>query len=311
MSAIVDFLRNVYFFKDLTDDDIQFIGQFGKVESYGARSVVFREGDTAEKFYVVKSGSVEIGKGFETPDAVLLAVQGKGHIFGEMALVDDLDRSATILTAEPAEFITFTHGDFELIMKERTQVTQSILRSLSFMIRTSNELVIQNLREQNRELQKAYQDLKETQGELLRAERFSNMGKFASFILHDLRNPIAVIRGYAEMINLDVAENNELFEYSKKIMFEADHVTRFANEILDYSRGEIRLNYVLITVDGLFAKARSYLQDSFVKKKISLEFSNTCQKPVMLDEERILRALINIVDNGRKATDSGGYVFVI
>ena len=308
MSENTDFLRNVYFFKDLSDDDIDFISQFGQTEHFGNRSIVFREGDSAEKFYVIKSGYVEIWKGYGSTEAVQLAVQGKGHIFGEMALVDDLDRSATILTIEPAEFITFTHRDFEHIMKMRTSVTLSILRSLSFMVRTSNELVIQNLREQNKQLQKAYFDLKQTQEELLRAERFSNMGKFASFILHDLRNPIAVMRGYAEMINLDVPEDSPWLDYSKKIMFEADHVTRFANEILDYSRGEIRLNYVLVTIDGLFLKAKSYLQDAFAKKNIHLIFENLCNKPMLIDEERILRALINIADNGRKATDAGGFV---
>ena len=308
MNQINEFLRDVYFFKDLSDEDIFYISQYAKIENYGSRSIVFREGDPAEKFYVVLSGDVEIWKGYDTADAVKLTVQGRGHIFGEMALVDDLDRSATILTSSPCEFITFTHRDFEHIMKERTSVTLSILRSLSYMVRTSNELVIQNLREQNKQLQQAYHDLKETQHELLRAERFSNMGKFASFILHDLRNPIAVIRGYAEMINMDVEESSSLAEYSSKIMFEADHVTRFANEILDYSRGEIRLNYVLVTIDGLFQKARSYLQDSFNKKQINLIFENLCTTPAVMDEERILRALINIADNGRKATESGGFV---
>jgi signal transduction histidine kinase len=308
MSTITEFLRKVYFFKDLTDDDIAFLSQYAVIENFGARSIVFREGDPAEKFYVILSGKVEIWKGYDTSEAVKLAEQEPGHIFGEMALVDDLDRSATILTTQPSEFITFNHHDFEHIMKMRTSITLSILRSLSLMVRTSNELVLQNLREQNRQLQKAYHDLKETQNELLRAERFSNMGKFASFILHDLRNPIAVIRGYAEMINLDVEPENPIFDYSKKIMFEADHVTRFANEILDYSRGEIRLNYVMVTIDGLFQKVRSYLQDSFSKKQIQLLFENKCLKPAVLDEERILRALINIADNARKACNAGGSV---
>jgi signal transduction histidine kinase len=112
------------------------------------------------------------------------------------------------------------------------------------------------------------------------------------------------------MINFEVNEGGELYDFSKKIMMEADHVTRFANEILDYSRGEIRLNYVLVTIDALFGKAESYLKDVFQKKQIQLQFENTCERPIMIDEERILRALINIADNGRKASEAGGLVKV-
>ena len=308
MGSYFEFLRDVYFFKDLTDEDVQYIEHYAHTEVHHAQRILFNENDAAEKFYVVMAGSVEIWKNHGSPEQVLLAVQGRGHIFGEMALVDDLDRSATVITHEPSEFVTFEHEDFERIMHQRPNVTLSILRSLSAMVRRSNDLFIQNLSHQNRQLQIAYKELQEAQEELLRAERFSSLGKFASFILHDLRNPIAMIRGYAEMIYVEMPKDDPISDFSRKIIHEADHVNRFANEILDYSRGEIRLNYVLTTVDALFNKARSYLHEAFAKKSIELKFDNLCRNPLMIDEERMLRVLINVADNARKATDAGGAV---
>jgi C4-dicarboxylate-specific signal transduction histidine kinase len=51
-------------------------------------------------------------------------------------------------------------------------------------------------------LEKAYQDLQSAQQELIKSERLTTLGKFASMVLHDLRNPISILKGYAEMIVL-------------------------------------------------------------------------------------------------------------
>ncbi len=310
MSDYFDFLRQVYFFKDLSDDDVSFVAGYGTTEVHDKDTILFNEKDSAEKFYVVLHGSVCIWKNYGEENPVMLTVQGRGHIFGEMALVDDLDRSATVITHEASEFIVFNHRDFEVMMHERSSVMFSILRSLSRMVRESSDVYIQSLNLHNEQLQKAYQELKETQAELIRAERFSSIGKFASFILHDLRNPIAMIRGYGEMLILESATDSSIAGYAKKVVFEADHVNQFANELLDFSRGEIRLNYALLSLDSFFVKLEQYLRDAFARRGISLETEIACSRKVMLDEERLLRAVINIADNSRKASSRGGIVSI-
>jgi len=304
------FLRTLYFFKDLPDDDIRYMVQFCHEESFSKGEIVFHEFDTADKFYIIRSGSVEIWKNFEKKDAVRIAIQGRGHVFGEMALVDDLPRSATICVHEDLKVIYILHNEFEHIMSSRTRVTMSILRSLSSIVRNSNDEFMQNLAEQNRALEIANRELKDAQDQILRNERLSNLGKFASFVLHDLRNPIAAIRGYAEMIQFEDDEQGSLTNYAKRIVLEADHLNRFANDILDYSRGQVRLQYTLTTVESIFSKLQSYMAEAMRKRNIAFTMSNFVKQPVYLDEDRILRALTNVLDNARKASSSGGKVMI-
>ena len=68
------------------------------------------------------------------------------------------------------------------------------------MVRRSNENYVEKLRKQNKELIKAYRELKETQEEMLHLERLSALGKFSSLILHDIKNPLSIMRVYAELI---------------------------------------------------------------------------------------------------------------
>ena len=310
MDEYFQFLRGLYFFKDLSDDDVGYIGGYCHKETIPAGSIIFNENDAADKFYIIRSGAIEVWKNYGLSDAVRISIQGRGHVFGEMALVDDMPRSATVLAQDETELIHILHAEFEHIMRSRTSITMSILRSLSSIVRNSNEVFMQHLAQQNLALERAYVDLKSAQDKLITNERLSNLGKFASFILHDLRNPIAAIRGYAEMVVLEDEQQAALTQYAKKIVQEADHVNRFANDILDYSRGQIRLVYKLITVESLLAKLRVYTQEAMWRRNIAFEVVNSANQEIYVDEDRILRALINIVDNARKACSVGGRVSV-
>jgi CRP-like cAMP-binding protein len=55
----------------------------------------------AEKFYVILQGNVEVWKNYGLPSQDILAIRGAGDTFGEMALIDELPRSATLKTVEP------------------------------------------------------------------------------------------------------------------------------------------------------------------------------------------------------------------
>lgn len=311
MSKYFEFLRSLYFFKDLSNEDIMFIGEHCNIEKKSAGEILFYENAIADKFYIVLKGSIEIWKNYGKSDATSLAIEGRGHVFGEMSLVDDLPRSATVLAHEDAEFIFLYHEDFEKIMHERTTITLSILRSLASMVRKSNEVFMHSLAEQNKVLEKAYVDLKAAQDQIISNERLSNLGKFASFVLHDLRNPLAAIRGYAEMITLEDEAQGDLTDYAKKIVKEADFLNRFANEILDYSRGDIRLNYTLTTLDAILGKVQTYLQEAMNRRNIDFQVLSSFKTPLVVDEDRVVRALVNIGDNARKACATGGKVSIL
>lgn len=300
------FLRDVYFFKDLSDEEIRHVDQYCKEDEFVPGQVIFRENAAAERFFIVLAGTVEVWKDYDAPDADLLAVHGEGHLFGEMALIDDLPRSATVVAKTRTRVLYLFRDEFERVLRENPSVSMSILRSLSAMVRKSNESFVDDLRRQNRELESAYHELKATQQELLRAERFSNLGKFSSMILHDIRNPISIVKGYGEMIQLYAGDGEKVREYASNVVREAERLNYLASELLDYSRGEIRLDMQIVSLDQLLQRVVESMGDRLSSRGIQVVLENDIHEPLLLDEQRIIRALINITDNARKAMRGGG-----
>ncbi len=306
MSDYFTFLRDAYFFKDLSDEELRRIEGFCKEDRFGPGEVIFRENSPAERFFIVLDGMVEVWKDYSAPHPDLLAVHGQGHLFGEMALIDDLPRSATVVAKTETRVLYLFRQEFERILHENASISMSILRSLSAMVRKSNESFVEDLRRQNRELETAYLELKSAQQELLQAERFSNLGKFSSMILHDIRNPISIVKSYGEMLQMFADDTEKVRGYATNVIRESERLNRIASEFLDYSRGEIRLDMQIASVDQVIEQVIECVGESLASRHIEVVVNNSIHEPVLLDQERIVRVLVNLVDNARKAMRRGG-----
>lgn len=306
MQDLLAFVKNVYFFKGLDENALAKIASVCHQQTFAKGEIIFREGDVADKFYIVLRGAIEVWKDYDTPEPDMLAIHTSGHLFGEMALIDELPRSATVIAREQTEVLYISRTDFHKIIMADSAIALSIMKSVSAMVRKSNESFVEGLREKNRNLEKANRELKETQAELLRAERLSALGKFSSLILHDIRNPLSIIRGYAELIRVTPQHVERVKNTATKIMAEADRINRLANELLDYSRGEIRLNISIVTPQDLINDLLPLIEDRFKTRQIVFETELGYQGPLLLDRERFGRALFNLADNARKAMPEGG-----
>lgn len=251
-------------------------------------------------------GEVEVWKSYGRDDADMLAVHGKGHLFGEMALIDNLPRSATVKARDNVVLLQIKEQDFGRMIREKTTVAFSIIRSLSAMVRKSNETFLEDLKAKNEKLETANRNLKEAQEELIRQERFSNLGKFSSMILHDLKNPIAIIKAYTEMLSGDKSLPEKTHKYLSNINNEVERLNNLAGELLDYSRGDIRLNMNIVNIDDFIAKLKTSIESRFSNKNIKIKLENSCSTPVLFDYERFLRVMMNLAENARKAIGKEG-----
>ena len=125
-------------------------------------------------------------------------------------------------------------------------------------------------------------------------------------ILHDIRNPISIVKGYGEMLQLFADDGIKVREYAANVVRESERLNRIASELLDYSRGEIRLDVQIASLDQLIGQVIESVRDSLASRKIEVVIDNDIHDPILLDQERILRVLINLVDNARKAMGRGG-----
>lgn len=296
-----DFLRRVFFFRNLTDEELNLVLEACHEERYDAGDVLFSEGSMADRFFIVIHGRVEVWKDYYEKKPSLLGLHGPGHFFGEMALLDELPRSATVVAKEELDVLFLYRDDFKSLIVERSAIALSVMMSMSFLVRSSNEVYVDDLRRRNEELESANEELKKAHSEHLRDERLSTLGKFSSMILHDIRNPISMIMGQLTLIQGNPTDLNRVERSANAAFAEALKLERLANEFLDYSRGEIRLDASIVEPSRLISSVASSVAFRLEMDKIRLLVESAPIGRTLLDYDRMQRVLHNLVDNARKA----------
>ena len=137
LEQIVTVLEKVPLFEGLSRKDLEKIARLVRGRTVGPAELVFKEGDPGDKFFIVQSGSVEIltDKAGSEPD--LLAVKRAGDAFGEMALLTDAPRSATVRAVEQTNLLVVSRDQFEQLLGGDTLATR-VMRSLAKSLRSLN-----------------------------------------------------------------------------------------------------------------------------------------------------------------------------
>jgi signal transduction histidine kinase len=305
-----DYLKNIYFFHGMADVALEKIRALCSEERFTRGTVLFFEDTPGDHFFVILDGELEIWKRFGQPDELLLGVSGAGQPIGEMALIDDRPRSATVRARTDVRVLVIHAEDFNELLKTEHAIALTLLKAVTMMVRRSNESHIADLDRQNHELARAYSELKAAQDELVSRERLSVVGRFSSLILHDIRNPLSALRSRVELLRVNI-ENREYVEQSiEKINNDISRMEMLAAEFLDYARGEIRLQMSICQLDALFARFRESISSKVERSGVLLAIENAVTSPVILDEERVLRLLINAGENACKAMPNGGSLTV-
>lgn len=146
-------------------------------------TIVFRENDPGESFYIVISGDLEVIMAIDTPDEKLLSTLGPGEYTGEMSLViPGGKRSASIRTRSKSHLWVMNRDDFDELLHRQPDVAYAMVRVMSERLRHSDSTAFHDLREKNRELQTAYDELKTAQIQIIEKEKLEKELQLAAEI---------------------------------------------------------------------------------------------------------------------------------
>jgi signal transduction histidine kinase len=164
----------------------------------------------------------------------------------------------------------------------------------------------EDLQARNRELQDALRELQETQDELIRAERLSLVGRMASSLIHDLKNPMTTIQGYASVLGQEDLDPARRQRFSRIITRSVDTFVEMTQEILDYARGGGPLQLSDVDVGTFVQDLCTFVEQDFREKGLALHQDLAFRGSLKMDETKMRRALYNIASNARDAMDAGG-----
>ncbi len=303
----VKFLGGLPFFQRLPDAERDEVIAACKLIDCSMGDVVCKEGDYADCMYIVHSGSIDIWWNYDKLGyEILLGTFAKGHVFGEMALLDNSPRSATVVARTKLKLIVLHVDDFHFFLNKSTSLARTLLLLLSGVMRTSNGIFTAHLHKQNKELEQAYKELKHTQRSLLRNERLANLGKVSSLIAHDIRNPISVIKCYVQLLLSQYDNPSQVQSYGHALQSGVERLEEIAGDILDYSRGKVSLNVTIVKLNEFVNTLKEQVTPEMNAEGIEFTIvSSPNEIHFFADQSKLRRAIVNLLDNSRKACQRG------
>jgi sigma-B regulation protein RsbU (phosphoserine phosphatase) len=136
-------------------------------------TLLFREGEKEGRFFILVEGQVEIIKALGTPDERQLAVRDPCSLLGELSLFsEDGSHTASVRALSNLELLELQGEDINDLLHRQPQFAYELIRTLSLRLVEGEDLTIRDLRRKNRELNRAYVDLKEAQEQLIEKEKY-------------------------------------------------------------------------------------------------------------------------------------------
>jgi len=141
MEDTISLLARVPTFEALGPEELARVAEVAVPRGYEPGQVVFREGDQSDTCYVVKNGHARAIREHADGRTITLANFGPGDIFGELAMFEDENRSATVETLDAVDAVAILGADMRRLMREHPGIAVGVVVSLGRRLRAMNERV--------------------------------------------------------------------------------------------------------------------------------------------------------------------------
>jgi sigma-B regulation protein RsbU (phosphoserine phosphatase) len=171
-SEQVALIAKIPLFARLPDAELMHLADTLLPRKFSAGDLLIREGESDEHFYILLEGEAEVIKALGTPDERQLAIRPQGTLFGEMSLFDPKGfHTASVRAHTTAQTLEMTCQDFDRLLHRYPTLAYDMVRQMSRRLEDTENATILDLREKNRQLSLAYQELQAAQEQLVIKER--------------------------------------------------------------------------------------------------------------------------------------------
>ena len=286
-------------FKGLDDDELQDMAALTELCTYPPDHVLCYEGADEDVFYIVAEGSVVISKKMIAEGGEkILRVGGRGDLVGEMALIQNTQRAATVRALTECTVLQMGKKDFETILNRIPRMAIDIIRITLDRMRANDQMAIG--------------DLQRTNNVLRQLDR--NKLEFIQVAAHELRTPLTVLKGYVKMLRSfpDITANAAAGEVVEGIIKGADRIHEVVNLMLDVTRIDaetLKVASVPVPLKQVINDQMHDFKKAAEERKIELATWYAEDTPnIYCDPTLIQKALYHLIVNAIKYTPDSGKV---
>jgi signal transduction histidine kinase len=286
---VVNCLFENLFFKELDAEQLQVVAKYMEFVEFDNDTFIFKEGDVGDDVFFIINGKLDVIKQTDSGDNVVIATLSCGSSTGEMSIIDNQLRSATIKTRSAVSLLRLNRYNFEKILKEYPFIGVILLkgfsRFLSLHLRNSSKVIVIN--HQKNEL--------------------------IGIAAHDLNNPLSAIMGFTSLI-IDSKESNEsiniddVIKYLKLILQSSESMHRIITDLLDVNKiesGGITVRNERLRLTDVAEKVIDNYKEISRKKNINLHFTTSDVDYLTADKHLMKQVLENLVSNAIKYSPHG------
>src|SRR5437868_13930710 len=130
MCPEADLLKEVPLFQLLDDNERAELAAQHDVASFASGEVIFEYGEPGDSLYVISSGEVEVFFKNDTGERLVLEVASRGDFFGELSMLDQGTRSASVVATQPTQAFRLDRTDLEKFLHLRPSATMDLLAAI-------------------------------------------------------------------------------------------------------------------------------------------------------------------------------------
>ena len=134
-------LRNVPLFAMLQEHQLVLLTSVVTRRSFPRGTTIMAAGDATDSLYVVISGRLKVIMSDDEGREVILSMLGASEYFGEMGLIDDSTRSASVISVEPCELLVLSKRDFRKCLSENFEMALTVMRGLVKRLRDADRKI--------------------------------------------------------------------------------------------------------------------------------------------------------------------------
>jgi signal transduction histidine kinase len=288
-------------FPGIKPNEIEELIANSQVRAYESGAVLCRENAVEDRFYMILEGEVEVTKVINNSEARMLKTLGPGDFFGEMALIHNAPRAATVTAKSPLTTLELDKAGFDRVLNNSSSIAMAMVSEISDRLRSNDQLAVDDLRDRASQLADAYQQL---------AQQDRNRREFLTNIAHELRTPLMVANGYLQMLQKGMMEGEQLNSTIDTVARNVQQIVTLVNDILflqemDLVLPEFQAVDMNEVIQGVVEKYRA----KALEHNVNLRFAPSAGLPhVSGDAKSLERALMALVDNAIKFSPRGGDV---
>jgi len=288
-------------FPGLSEEDLAELVSVAELRTYPPGTILCHEGRAEEIFYVIVSGRAEVSKQIQADLQRVLHRPEPGEFFGEIALVQEGPRTATVRTIEPTTVLEIGREAFMSVLQRSASMAVRIMLQVTSRLRDADQRSIADLRRKNVELAQAYAEL---------AAQHKLRSEFLTTVAHELRTPLTAGTGYLQLINSGAVSPAQVSQFLETVSNNLDTVVHLVNNILFLQELElITPEFKPLVISEVVLKAVEEIAKRASEGGLTLNTQIQQKLPqVMGDAGGLSRAISALLDNAVKFSPEGGEI---